>query len=58
MLCFYAAYAGESMIGPVEKLRANLLFVTVAVSGVSPVQLYIQLKGRETRMAIERGMSQ
>lgn len=44
VLCFYAAYAGESRIGQL----AILLLETVAGSGVPRVQLYIQINGRET----------
>lgn len=47
-LYFYAAYADESMIGSVEKQLAGLLLETVAGSGVSPVQIYIQINGRDT----------
>lgn len=48
VLYFYAAYAGENMTGPVEKQLASLLLETVAGIGVPPIQLYIQINGRDT----------
>lgn len=36
------------MIGSVEKQLAGLLLETIAESGVSLVQMYIQISGRDT----------
>lgn len=59
-LYFYAAYADESMIGLVEKQLTGLLLETVAGSGVSPVQIYIQINGRDSvaKMANDRVKSE